>query len=106
MTFDAKDLIRVLRACNQARVSELKIGNIEVKFVAGETVQTKIRPSEVDLMTDQELKEAEQEVNISENLTEAEDRLDLLQIDDPSLYEQLVIERELEDRGRNEITLD
>jgi hypothetical protein len=106
MSFDAKDLIRVLKACRQVGVTELKIGNVEVKFAPGEAVETSKRASEIAVVSETELKEAAENVNLDNNVVEAEERLDLLQIDDPSLYERLVIERELEDRGKpSEVTL-
>ena len=105
MSFDAKDLIRILKACREAQVTELKIGDIEVKFGPGEAAQTTPKGFEYPQVTELELNEATKQVNVSENLTEAEDRLDLMQIEDPALYERLIIERELEDRGRDETAL-
>lgn len=106
MSYDAKDLIRVLTACRKTGVTELKIGDIQVKFGAGEADRIEKEKTEVFTLTDGEFQEAEKEVNINENVVEAEDRLELLQIDDPALYERLVIERELEDRDNSaEITL-
>lgn len=103
MSFNADELIRVIRACHKASVTELKIGNIEVKF--GEAPKLEIRQGVTVLpeIVESELKKVQDEVNVAENLETAEDRLDLLQIEDPGLYERLVIERELEDRGTTEI---
>jgi hypothetical protein len=106
MSFDAGDLIRVLKACQKAGVVELKIGDIEVKFLAGETPKISKAKRDGVVVSESELEEIAENVKIGENLAEAEERLDLLQIDDPSLYERLVIERELEDRGQStEVTL-
>ena len=104
MSFDASELIRILKACKQAQVTELKIGDIEVKFGPGEAAELKTTRTETPVVTETELKEIEIKTNIVESFVDAEDRLDLLQIDDPSLYERLILEREIEDNGRNEIT--
>ena len=104
MSFDAKDLVRVLKACRQAGVTELKIGDIAVKFGASEIPQTEKVRIEHQPLTESELETAVKKANISDNVADAEDRLDFMQIDNPSLYEQLVIERELEDHGTTENT--
>jgi hypothetical protein len=104
VSFSADEIIRVIKACRTARVTELKIGDIEVKFGSGETPKRKTVGVEEPTVTESEFQTAQTDVNENENLDDAEDRLDLLQIDDPSLYERLVLERELEDRGKpNEI---
>jgi hypothetical protein len=103
MSFDARDLIRILKACKQAQVTELKIGDIEVKFGPGEAAELKTTRTEPPVVTETELKETESETRIVDSFVDAEDRLDLLQIDDPALYERLILERELVDNGRNEI---
>jgi len=100
VSFSADEFIRVIKACKAAHVTELKIGDMEVKFGDGDTTKRKAKGSETPVVTEHELENAQIEVNEAENLVEAEDRLDLLQIEDPSLYERLVLERELEDRGK------
>lgn len=101
MTISADELVRVIKACRKANVTELKIGDIEVKFAAGEAEQISKVGFESPTISEDDLVEVAKKVNIGENIAEAEERLDLLQIDDPSLYEQLVVERELEDNGKS-----
>lgn len=95
--FSAEELVRILRACRSARVSELKIGSIEVKFESGETLQISGEKSEVKPLPDKEFKAAVSDNLVRENVESAEDKLSLMQIEDPALYEQLVIEGELGD---------
>ena len=95
--YSAEELVRILRACRSARVTDLKIGSIEVKFEHGETVQTIGEKSEVKPLPDKEFKAAVSENLIRENVESAEDQLSLMQIENPALYEQLVIEGELGD---------
>ena len=104
MSFDANELIRVLKACRQVGVSELKIGDVEVKFGPGETAQAQKVEVESQTLTDTELEQAVNKANLSANIADAESRLNLMQIDNPALYEQLVLEQELEDNGTTQIT--
>jgi hypothetical protein len=84
VSFSADEFIRVIKACKAACVTELKIGDMEVKFGNGDTPKRKAKGSETPVVTERELENAQIEVNEAENLVEAEDRLDLLQIEDPS----------------------
>jgi hypothetical protein len=102
MSFSADEFIRVIKACRLARVTELKVGEIEVKFEPGEAAQAKTRQTASLIVTETEMKQATDKVNVEENLADGVDRLDLLQIEDPSLYEQLILERELIDSDRRE----
>lgn len=102
MSFSADEFIRLIKACRSARVTELKVGEIEVKFEPGEAAQALKRRTANPIVTETELKSAIDKVKVEENLSEGVDRLDLLQIEDPSLYEQLILERELVDSGREE----
>lgn len=104
MSFSADEFIRVLKACHKARVTELKIGDTVVKFELGDATQTTATKGETKVVSAGELQDAQREVLIGENLVEAENRLDLLQIDDPVRYERAIIEQELEDRGTTEIS--
>lgn len=96
--YTAEDLVRILKACKSAGVTELKIGDISVQFGRVEDRQTQRATSEIQPPTDTELKDAASDTLVRENVETAEDRLDLLQIENPALYERLVIEGELGDR--------
>jgi len=104
MSFSADEFIRVIKACRLARVTELKVGDIEVKFEPGEAAQALKRRTASPTVTETEMKLAIDKVLVEENLSDGVDRLDLLQIEDPSLYEQLILERELVDSDRREET--
>lgn len=96
--YSADELVRILRACKSAGVSELKIGDISVKFDGGETHQRTRAKIEFKPPTEIELKAAASDNLIRENVEDAEERLDLLQIENPALYERLMIEGELGER--------
>jgi hypothetical protein len=96
--YTAEELVRILKACKSAGVTELKIGDISVQFCRVEDRQTKRVESEIHPPTEAELKEAASDTLVRENLESAEDRLDLLQIENPALYERMLIEGELGDR--------
>lgn len=95
--YSAEELVRILRACKSAQVTELKIGGIEVKFEHGETARTIGAKSDIKPLPEKEFKAAASENLIRENVESAEDKLSLMQIEDPALYEQLLIEGELGD---------
>lgn len=101
VSFSAKDLIRVLKACRESRVAELKIGDISVKFGNDDTTEPVNLGTLPPKLSDDEFHKAALNNNVRENLTAAEDRLALLQIDNPAEYERLVLERELEDSGKS-----
>lgn len=97
MIKEAKDLAIVLRACKATGVTELKIGDIEIKFGVSETRQTLERKGETYIVPSAEqLREAEELVNVQENVDSADDQLAFMHIDDPAQFEQLLIEKELE----------
>lgn len=97
MIKEAKDLAIVLRACKASGVTELKIGDIEIKFGLVESRQISNRPGDtVPVPSVEQLREAEELVNIQENVDSADDQLAFMHIDDPAQFEQLLIEKELE----------
>jgi len=101
VSFSAKELIRVLKACRENGVAELKVGEIVVKF--GHETPDQITATtghENPVGFDDELKKAAERANVDENLSEAEGSLELMQISDPATYERLIIERELEEIGK------
>lgn len=102
--YSADELIRILKACKSAGVTELKIGETLVKFDGSEMPQVKRAKRDGKPLTETELKSAAVETNIKDNIEAAEDRLDLLQIEDPAHYERLMIEGELGDKRAVEET--
>lgn len=100
MSFSADELVRVIRACHKAGVTELKIGEILVKFGNGDTPERKTAGAAIPTVTEAELKEVQQHLLVEENLEHAEEQLSLMQLEDPAQYERLILERELEDSGK------
>lgn len=102
MIKEAKDLAVILKACKASGVTELKIGDIEIKFGLVESLQTSNRPGEtVQVPSVEQLREAEELVNVQANIESADDQLAFMHIDDPSQFEQLLIEKELESSDRH-----
>lgn len=94
-----KDIVRLLEACKKSGVSELVLGGLQVVFKG----QTK---DSLEMPTASQTKEAEVQSQIVEKeaLTQASEALDerdlaVMQIEDPVRYEQLMIERQIEDDG-------
>lgn len=99
MGIEAKDLKALVRECAKRGVAELKIGNVHIKFGGVTPAKTPEAKSEILAPTAEELKSAEQKSLVEENVSFAEDRLALLQLEDPVAYERMIIERELEEDG-------
>lgn len=99
-SLDAVELIKIIEACKVAGVSYLKHGAMEIKFQSGEAAKHELS---LTPPTDQELKEVETVVTRDRNFEEIEDELAVLQIENPSLFEELLVERELDLSGKKAI---
>lgn len=98
MSFSAEELIKVLKACKSARVTELKVGDIEVKLHGIENPGSgKMTDSSVTIPTDSELEDAHSEAELHKDASDADEQLAFMQIEEPAEYERLLVERELED---------
>jgi hypothetical protein len=101
---DFEKLAKLLKACKASGVSDLKIGSIEIKFRLSDIKHKPKQVIEMDvpIPTAEMLKEVQESANIQANLESADDQMDFMQIEDPSLYERLIVERELEADGRRQ----
>jgi hypothetical protein len=73
----------------------LKIGEIEIKFSAGEAAKTE-STSEIASTPTVEQNQAVELGVIQDNVERADDELATMHISDPAQFERLLIERELE----------
>lgn len=101
MSLGADDIKKIVKACKQAGVTELKVGDLVVKFGRHpDTVSIEsTRVVELPLIPD--AKELEETQKLSELQTEADEGDEMvanLLLEDPERYEQLLVERELGDR--------
>lgn len=102
MSFSTDELIKVLKACKSARVTELKIGDIEVKLAGNEKPQARKRASEFPIPTDSELEDAHNDAELRKDVEDADEQLAFMQIEAPEEFERLLVERKLEDGRRDE----
>lgn len=109
MSIDAKYIARIIKVCRESNVRSLRMGDLEINFVPGDAAEVKVVAGEaVKPPTLEELKEIERSVQDNSVLDRADEELAHMQVENPVLFEQLLVERELEGRGdeREEITLD
>lgn len=96
MSIEAKDLAEIIKACKRADVAELKIGDVSIKFKTGEAVKTpESKPENLAPIAKEIERETEKSL-LQENFDSAQEHLANLQLENPALYEELLIERELE----------
>jgi C4-type Zn-finger protein len=97
---EAKDLIKIIKACKGSGVSQLKLGEMEIRFGPGEAAKPQVPTVEsVETPTDQELEEVKESVELRERLDSADEELAFMQVENPALFEELLVQRELEGRG-------
>lgn len=101
--FSVKELIKLVRACRASGVSELNFGDIHL--VLHEKTRTHstspvIQTKEADQAKVEEISETDR---LKSEVEMREEQLAYMQIENPARYEQLLIERDLED-GRKPTT--
>lgn len=96
MTIEVRDLAKLIKICKASGVSELKIGDTEIKFGGSEDPQLYQTRDTVRVPTAKQLRETEELINIKENVDFVDDQLALMQIENPAQLEELLIQRELE----------
>lgn len=93
------EIKKLIELCGEKGVSELQFGDLKIVFGRQTKVDpltpTVVQTKEAEVQTQQIEKEAL--VEASKDLDEND--LSLMQIEDPSRYEQMLIEGELEDDG-------
>lgn len=106
---EAKYLAKIIKACRESQVKHLKLGDLEISFATGEAEETKVRTGDtVNPPTENELKEIERAVTDNAVLDRADEELAHMQVENPGLFEELLVQRELEGSGEfgEKITLD
>lgn len=92
-----KDLTKILKSCKELGVSELKFGNLSVVFgekTMPQPLTSSVRQTKAaEIQTQVVEKEALQQ--LSKELDEEE--LSVMSIENPEMFEQLLIEKELGD---------
>ena len=104
----AEEVCSILKACGEAQVSVLKFRNLYVKFGGPAEHQKNDLATVSPIIPETEISEQASNVSTEALLKEArltkEERLALLQIEDPHEYEKLLFSGELEDDKTGEMT--
>lgn len=110
----ADEVCRILNACGRARVVELKFGDLQVCF--GKTTETVVTPGQKVLdMSNLERpphpapvtemtgppKNIESRVKTQQELALREDQLELMRLEDPAGYEELIANGDLTEEQVN-----
>lgn len=97
MSIEAKDLIDLINACcKHDRTFEVKFKGVSLKIGSGEKEQVLEQKSEIQVQDVAAIQVESERARVQENVEAIEDRLANILIENPALYEQLEIERELE----------
>lgn len=101
---EAKDLIKLIKACKASNVSSLKLGDLELKFGPGDAAPISVPATgdAVETPSAEQLKAIEEQVRLQNNASDADDELAHMQVENPMEFETLLAERELSD-GRSGI---
>ena len=100
MSVNLKELSKLLKSCKANGVVELKIGDVEIKFVTADASQIQEQRIEIPVPTQLQLDEAQEIAAVQKNFRDAQDELAHMAVDNPAQFEQLLIEQELESGGR------
>lgn len=97
MTIDAKDLVKVIKACKASGVSALKLGDLELKFQTGDAEKTSVPATgdAVETPSAEKLKAIEERSALIENAEDADEELAHMQVENPAQFEELLVQREL-----------
>lgn len=104
-TISAKDLTKLIKACKLNGVSEFKCGPIEIKFGTGEAAELVSTGETVRTPTKKELEQIQELSLLQRNADEAEDEMAFMAIENPGLFEELLVQNDLginEDEGEND----
>ncbi len=100
MSISAQDLRTIIRTCKASGVKKFKSGDLEIEFGVGETPKSEsVSRISITPPTAEELQAAARDSALEGNAEVAEQQLSQMQIDDPVLYEQLILEREVVGSG-------
>lgn len=97
---EVKPLIQLIRALKKSGVRQFKNGDLEIEFGAADTYQTeKVESDPPTIPSDAEIESARESAAIEDNAREASDELANMVVENPALYEQLLVNQELESSG-------
>jgi hypothetical protein len=94
----SKDICEIIKACSEAKVAELKFGDLHVLFAPADMGRANDGLREPIVQTQDEFaKQIERDSLFQDEIAAKEERLALMQIEDPAEYEKLLTSGELED---------
>jgi hypothetical protein len=94
-----KDLLKLLEKCKQNGVSEIKFGALSVVF-GEKTTSLPLTPSSRQTKANEiQTQEVEQEALQMASKELDDDELETMSLENPQMFEQLLIEKELEHDG-------
>lgn len=91
----AKDLTKLIRVCKLNGVSELECDSIKIKFVTGEADKLVITGETVLTPNSEELKAIQELSILQRNADEADDEMAFMPLENPVLFEELLMENDL-----------
>lgn len=98
--FSQIELVKLIKACRASGVSELSLGDLSISF--GDQTKVDLKAPTVTQTKGTEIKA--EEISAEDLETQSrqtkEEQLAFMQIENPSAFEQLMIEGELEDAGQ------
>ena len=100
------EMKKLIELCGKNGVSELSLGDFKVVF-GNQTKEIPLTPTAIQTKeADAQSQVVEQEALIELSRDLDENALAIMQVEDPVRYEQLMVERELEDVGTDGAGLD
>lgn len=108
--FTAEELCGIIKACGEAQVVELKLGDLYVRFgqqpvpeaPANEVQSPAPTPEAAISATQNELEKEAERALTQDEVKLREDQLDMALLENPLLYEELIAKGEVEDDGDDE----
>lgn len=94
-TISAKDLTKLIKACKLNNVSEIECGNVKIKFATGEAAKLVETGETVPTPTATQLKQIQEQVTLQRNSEEADDEMAFMAMENPSLFEELLVQNDL-----------
>lgn len=96
----AKEYIKVIKACRSLGVEKFRSKGLEIQFFPGGAVKLEVKTGDAAKPpTDRELKDIEGIVQDDQIRSETENEIEHMAVENPALFEQLLVERVLEERG-------
>jgi hypothetical protein len=98
-----KEVCALIKACSEARVSELKFGELQILFAPAEMGPAKTSDANNQVLVEEALPLSMESLEIEKRAFEfdeqsiKEDRLALMAIENPSEFEAMTLAGELED---------